>query len=67
MSLYELESYVYDIHSKTQEEMIVLLKRVTEKHDMKALCYDNVAPILTEMWDAFGVIEKELDDIRRKL
>lgn len=57
----ELCMRVQHEHIAIQQELMGLLRRVTEKHDFKALSFDETSKIIHKLFDVLTMVESELE------
>ena len=57
----ELCMRVQNEHIAIQQELMGLLRRVTENHDFKALSYDETSKIILKLFDVLTMVESELE------
>lgn len=56
----ELCMRVQNEHIAIQQELMGLMRRVTERHDFKALSFDETSKIINKLFDVLTMIESEL-------
>lgn len=57
----ELCMKVQNEHIAIQQELMGLLRRVTENHDFKALSYDETSKIIIKLFGVLEMVEAELE------
>ena len=60
MNKNELCARVQNEHIAIQQELMGLLRRATEKHDFKALAFDETSKIINKLFDVLSIVESEL-------
>lgn len=56
----ELCMRVQNEHMAIQQELMGLMRRVTEQHDFKALSFDETSKIINKLFDVLTMVESEL-------
>lgn len=58
----ELCMRVQNEHIAIQQELMRLIRRVTEQHDFKALAFDETSKIINKLFDVLTMVESELKE-----
>lgn len=56
----ELYMRVQNEHIAIQQELMGLMRRVTEQRDFKALSYDNTSKVILKLFNVLDMVESEL-------